>query len=410
MKQSEVACNLSASPALAKHFVRFAFLLSLSWLSVAQAEAYRCSESKAQPRPEWMRSFGLNTDASQLFGYAQTRPSKTQTLSEIDQVLKTMALSDLSLNIRSDVSSSVVSEQGFVDGETSEKMLIAGKTESTLSFGMLSGSQLFIDEAKCVAYARVSIVKSDLPYILALSDFRDYQLKLAAGNASLSDVSRLPDLLANLKKAGQTPGTRSQLTSMQSQIDRTQADSKLREVSLRLDDIRTADKAVAALRKDAVAIISLTDELSKRVPSPPDINAAGNEAQKILAEIDQIYAKPLIAVSWTSTDQETHGALLDLIDGTKDKYWAPAHSDTQDKLIAKANDYKLRQALFVSISSDTNRKFGIDEADIIINLHFINTENGSPIRTETLKTKAIGRPINNGIIADKIRKTLESVL
>ena len=101
---------------------------------------------------------------------------------------------------------------------------------------------------------------------------------------------------------------------------------------------------------------------------------------------------------------------MDLINGVNDKYWAPTHSDTQEKLVIKANDYKLQQALFVTITSDTSQKFGIDEAEIIINLNFIDTKSGSAVRTETLKTKAIGRPINNEIIADKIRKTIEGVL
>ena len=221
----------------------------------------------------------------------KTRPSKEQSLSDIDQALKTMALSDLSLNIRSDVSSSIVSEQAFANGETSEKMLIAGKTESSISIGMLSGSQLFIDEAKCIAYARVSITKSDLPYIIALSDFRDYQVKLADGQASLGDVLRLPDLLANLRKAGQTSDTSGQLASMQSQIERTQKDSKKLEVILRLKEIRSADKTVAAIRKDAASIVTLADELSEFDASSPDIKAAGNEAREILAKIDKIYAK-----------------------------------------------------------------------------------------------------------------------
>ncbi|NBR51059.1 MAG: hypothetical protein EBT87_04785 [Alphaproteobacteria bacterium] len=357
-----------------------------------------------------MSSFGLNNDAGQLFGYAQTRPSKEQSLSDIDQALKTMALSDLSLNIRSDVSSSIISEQAFANGEASEKMLIAGKTESSISIGMLSGSQLFIDEAKCIAYARVSITKSDLPYIIALSDFRDYQVKLADGQASLSDVLRLPDLLANLRKTGQTSDTSGQLASMQSQIERTQKDSKKLEVTLRLKEIRSADKTVAAIRKDAASIVTLADELSEFDASSPDIKAAGNEAREILAEIDKIYAKPIIAISWSSVAQETNATLLNLINGVNDKYWAPTHSDTQEKLVIKANDYKLQQALFVTITSDTSQKFGIDEAEIIINLNFIDTKNGSAVRTETLKTKAIGRPISNEIIADKIRKTLEGVL
>lgn len=410
MKRSEVACNLFAPPEFEKRFISFAYALCLSWLSLTQAEAYRCSKSNAQTPPEWMSSFGLNNDAGQLFGYAQTRPSKEQSLSDMDQVLKTMALSDLSLNIRSDVSSSIVSEQAFANGETSEKMLIAGKTESSISIGMLSGSQLFIDEAKCIAYARVSITKSDLPYIIALSDFRDYQVKLADGQASLGDVLRLPDLLANLRKAGQTSDTSGQLASMQSQIERTQKDSKKLEVILRLKEIRSADKTVAAIRKDAASIVTLADELSEFDASSTDIKAAGNEAREILAEIDKIYAKPIIAVSWSSVAQETNETLLDLINGVNDKYWAPTHSDTQEKLVIKANDYKLQQALFVTITSDTSQKFGIDEAEIIINLNFIDTKNGSAVRTETLKTKAIGRPISNEIIADKIRKTLEGVL
>jgi hypothetical protein len=115
-----------------------------------------------------------------------------------------------------------------------------------------------------------------------------------------------------------------------------------------------------------------------------------------------------IAVGWQTGNLALDAALETFFETRHEKYWRAAQATDIDKLNDLKRAYDLKTSLFIQATSKTTRNFGIDEVDIRIELTYMDDK--SPPNTKQMITKAIGRPVNDEAIADKIISTLAQEL
>ena len=373
-----------------------------------EAAAYTCAPENQMPKPSWVESFGKNADAADIFGYAQTRPQAGRALVDITQLLKSRALSDLALNIRSNISSKISSELSVTNNSEQDVTRIESAAESSLSLNAVSDTQIHIDEQACMIFARVSLKRADLPYILALSDFQQFAAQLNFDSASQDDLSRFSALLDGLIAAETAASAfaRAQHISLKGDIERVSNLARDREIELMTEQLSSLAGAPGEKRQFVGRLLSLLQ--NKGADISPFQAQSKNQAEQLLAEIDSVMGSSLIAVGWQTDNAALDEALEAFFDARQEKFWHAAQGTNLDKLGDIMKAYDLETSLFIEAISKTTRKFGIDEVDINIELTYIT---GKAVRESTqTKTKAIGRPINDRAIADKIISTLAQQL
>ena len=388
-----------------------------SWLAVfafifagtSSADAYRCSNSNQLNRPSWMNDFGLNNDPEQVFGYSEARPKWRQSLGELNQILKAQAISNLAINIRADVKSSVSSEQNYVNDKGEERTVIRGSTQSQLSLGFLSGTQYFVDQANCVAYARVGIPKSQLPFVFAYSDFRSHQQKLENGTITLADISNFKFIETSLKSATENDATNNLSESIQLELIRVKAETSIVEISIRTQQLESGIDTARSRLMMANDTLNAIGNLQADGIEASELNSAKKALLRIRDEISATLGKNLTAIFWTA-DQIGSNAVKSLLERKEDRFYYADDISSLDALIDKAREFELKNALHAIIETENQRKLGFDEVDISIKLVYYEVQTGKELTSKIANTKAVGRPITNDEIKRKIGATLDGLL
>jgi hypothetical protein len=103
-------------------------------------------------------------------------------------------------------------------------------------------------------------------------------------------------------------------------------------------------------------------------------------------------------------------ALKTFLKENRATFWRPQGVYDETKFISISSDYKISRNIIFEVNTQTSRKFGIDEVEIQLQMRYLGEGWGTPPRTNSINTKAIGRPIDNDTIANKIKTTIEGAL
>ena len=401
----------SSSPLKLTSLSKFSFLLGWLFLTnFAGASAYECSGVSELAPPNWVVDYGSNDDQSIVYGYAALKPQRNQTLDQINQLLKANSIGDLALNIRASVESAISSEQTFINDKATEKTKIVSKTKSDLSLSNLSGTLIFIDQLNCIAFARTGLAKADLPFIFALSDFRNFQKILNEGTASLQDIKGFDKTLALLETAGASSSSKNNFLAMAQEISRTSVKAKIAEIKIRVRTASQIDLEPQRKKSEATKVLELIKELEVTEIDEAQYSNEKDLAKDILNQIDAVLGKELIAVAWSVENETLAAGLNQYFSEASEQYWLPDLINTAENLGEITAKYNLDTALFLTIQTNKSRKFGIDEVDIEVGIEYISPSNKTENKTQKIETKAIGRPVLDEDIAKKIRLALERAL
>ncbi len=402
---------------MSSFYFRASFMGAICLFSLAlspSAQAFDCDASEKISRPNWMSTFGQNTNAQMIYGFAQTKPQRRQSLSDITQLLKNNAMADLALNIQSNVSSNISTELSLDGDEKSERTTIQSAAQSSLSIGALSDTRNFVDTSRCMVFTRVSLQRTDVPYVLALSKLRQFEKALTSQTISLEELAQLPNLLQDLALASETaaPLTQQQFKAAQSDLRRLSDTVRDREIALRAAQLGTLMGTPRQKRDFLKNLLSLLD--AKGAPLSTADRATKQKAQGLLSSLENIVGSQLTAVSWTRLSPSLQTALGGFFAQRTQKYWmpeAPAEVTPDPQSLAEAAQrYELKSALFIEVTTLQKRQFGIAEVDITLELNYFNPSDGVSVKQDKLTGRAIGRNLNDKIISDKIIAILDGKL
>lgn len=378
-------------------------------LFVNDAVAYQCDEASAKKVPVWVNQYGLNTNPDFLFGYSQLIPAKKQSLQSINEKLKANALADLATNVNSEVSRTIVSTR---DDLGNDQAVIESSAESNISTGQLSSIDSFIDQKECIAFARVAIEKANIPFISAVSYLRLMKQKTVFNTIKLSEIDAANSLLETLPSIASQAGQSAiaQLASLTPELNAIET-----EINSRKIDILTSSLSIfsGSKRKElelAEEILDLIEKVERSGQSSARHAGQQKKASQKREAIEKILATNKIAVGWMKTNSAVDEAIRKVIDNSPDKYWAVPNRSDAEGLEKTASEYELKQTLYLELATNKARKFGIDEVDITLNLAYLPVAGGVSPKTQTLKGKAIGRPISDEIIAQKVSALLRDAL
>lgn len=386
------------------------FCTSLVALSFStSAFAFECDNEIDKAAPSWVNKYGLNTDPKFMFGYAQIIPQKNQSLQEINEQLKANALADLSTSINSEVSRTIVSRR---DNLGNDQAVIQSSAESNISTGQLSSSDSFIDQKECIAYARVAIEKANIPFISAVSFLRLLKQKTIFNTVKLSEIDAANGLLETLPDiaAQAGPSATAQLASLTPELKSIETEVNSRKIDILASSLATFSGSKRKELELAEEILALIEKIGQTGQSSTRHANQQKIATQTRDAISQILATNKIAVGWIRTNEAVDEAIRGVIENSPEKYWAaPTRSDAEG-LKKMASGYELKRILYLELSTTKSRKFGIDEVDITLQLINLPIDKNISPKTQTVKGKAIGRPISDEIIAEKVSGLLKSAL
>jgi len=395
-------------------YFRASFMGAICLFSLAlspSAQAFDCDPDEKVSRPNWMSTFGQNTDAQMIYGFAQTKPQRRQSLSDITQLLKNNAMADLALNIQSNVSSNISTELSLDGDEKNERTTIQSAAQSSLSIGALSDTRNFVDTSRCMVFTRVSLQRKDVPYVLAISKLRQFETALTSETISLEELAQLPDLLQDLALASETAATatQQQFEAAQSDLRRLSDTVRDREIALKSAQLETRVNTPRQKRDLLESLLALLDAKGPALSSEDE--ALKQKAQSLLSSLENIVGSNLTAVSWSPLSPSLQATLGGFFSERTQKYWMPDKNPetTQNaqNLAEAAQRYELKSALFIDVTTLQKRQFGIAEVDITLELNYFTPRDGISVKRDKLTGRAIGRNLNDKIISDKIIAILE---
>lgn len=386
-----------------KRVISFSVIFAFSALFFPGAGASVCAPGTSEQRPDWITSFGSNEDLAKVYGYSQFGPELGQTREQFVQNLKNAAIGDLTLNIRTDVKSSVATSQKFSDGEEVSSADINYSAQSQLSLGLLSGTNIFIDEDKCLGFARVGMDRRDLPFVLAWSDIKSFEDQVRTQSLDLRNLQSLPELLRALEESSKnSDSTIGQYASRKPELERIIVSVKNEEIRIRLGDLQNLSGSLSYKRKQLNRLSTLLSEVSKARELSEFEEAKKLEISEQLAEIDSVFGGSAAALSWSTLSPALDTKLMAFVEANKAKYWSQGSGAGKESVVAVMKDYDLEAGLFLDLSLTRSRKFGIEEVVILIEIKRLGGDLQEKPNAKILTTKVIGRTINEEIIASKI--------
>lgn len=379
----------------------FAFALFAS-LSAGASETV-CIPGASDPRPDWILNFGSNEDTAKIYGYSQFGPKGGQTREQFVQNLKNAAIGDLTLNIRTNVKSSVETSQKFLDGEEVSSADINYSAESQLSIGLLSGTNIFIDEDKCLGFARVGMDRQDLPFVLAWSDIKSFEDQVSTQSLDLRSLQSFPKLMQALEESAKNSNsTMGQYNSRQPELDRIVVSVKNEEIRIRLSDLENLTGSLSYKRKQLNRLSELLLDVSKVRDLSEIEETKKQEISEQLAEIGSVVGGRAAALGWSTLSPSLDRKLMGFVEANKGKYWSEGSGEDKGSVVSVMKDYDLDSGLFLDLAMTRSKKFGIEEVSISIEIKQLGGDLKEEPRAKILKTKVVGREVNDELIASKI--------
>ena len=410
MLPSANVCNSMLQKRITSRLATIGTFCVLGFGFLSEAQAFECDVAAQELEPAWVAQIGTNSDLQTVYGYAQTTPQSGKSFTDVLRVLKSNALADLALNIRSNVSSEISTEMNFDGDNASDKTSIKAASQSSLSFGALGGTHNYVGHRACMEFTRVSLKRSDIPYVLALSEFRQFEAALKSTPLTMPQLADLPRLLSGLQTAAKsaTPATQQQYGILAPEIEQVSALARDQEIALMAAQIGSLTGSPKQ-KRDFLQRLSklLGDKGNDATQADLEIKQAVDET---LAALNSVVGSKLTAVSWRAQSAGVNDGLQSYFAKSGDTYWLAGTSDDAAKLLDLSSQYDLSSALFIDITMATARQFGIDEVAIDIQMNFYANGKPQPGRTKTVSGKAIGRPINDTIISQKIISLIQAAL
>jgi len=392
-----------------RYYFSFTRVLSYSFVFVlfaslsARANETVCVTGASDPRPDWINSFGSNEETLKIYGYSQFGPKAGQTREQFVQNLKNAAIGDLTLNIRTDVKSSIETSQRFSDGEEVSSADINYSAESQLSLGLLSGTNIFIDENKCLGFARVGMDRQDLPFVLAWSDIKSFEDQVRTQSLDLRSLQSFSKLLQALEESSKNSNsTIGQYNSRQPELERIIVSVKNEEIRIRLGDLENLSGSLSYKRKQLNRLSELLNDVSKARDLSEIEETKKQEISEQLDEIGSVVGGSAAALGWSTLSPSLDRKLMGFVEANKAKYWSEGSGEDKDSVVSVMKDYDLDSGLFLDLSLTRSKKFGIEEVSISIEIKRLGEDLREKPGAKILKTKAVGRKVNEEIIASKI--------
>ena len=363
MLPSANACNSMLRKRITSRLATIGTFCVLGFGFLSEAQAFECDVAAQELEPAWVAQIGTNSDLQTVYGYAQTTPQSGQSFTDVLRVLKSNALADLALNIRSNVSSEISTEMNFDGDNASDKTSIKAASQSSLSFGALGGTQNYVKHRDCM-------------------------------------------VVTQAKSA--TPATQQQYGILAPEIEQVSALARDQEITLMAAQIGSLTGSPKQ-KRDFLQRLSklLGDKGNDATQADLEIKQAVDET---LAALNSVVGSKLTAVSWRAQSAGVNDGLQSYFAKSGDTYWLAGTSDDAAKLLDLSSQYDLSSAVFIDITMATARQFGIDEVAIDIQMNFYANGKPQPGRTKTVSGKALGRPINDTIISQKIISLIEAAL
>jgi hypothetical protein len=346
-----------------------------------------------------------------VFGYSQVAPQRRQSLAEVRSELKSLALADLVLNIQADVTSSISSQQQFINNdETQQTEIMTAATTSLRVFDL--SIDTYIDQKTCTAFGRVSFARSDVPFVVAVAEIRRYSDSLDNPDIDLREIEKLEALVLNLERTARKASVtaQAQLASFKPELVQIRTRAIEKEAALQLATLSALDAHPEKQLAFLARLLSNLETLEARAPlSPYQLNGR-QQAEARRAEINSILRSNRVSVFWDASNQALNAALVQFVDENKNDYWRPKGATDEKMFLDVSADFQITRSIIFKVETMTARKYGIDEVDIRLQIRRLGNDWGATPRAQTIDTKAVGRAISDAAIADKIRAAIEQAL
>ena len=93
---------------------------------------------------------------------------------------------------------------------------------------------------------------------------------------------------------------------------------------------------------------------------------------------------------------------MGFVEANKGKYWSEGSGEDKESVVSVMKDYDLDSGLFLDLAMTRSKKFGIEEVSISIEIKQLGGDLEEEPRAKILKTKVVGREVNDELIASKI--------
>lgn len=388
-----------------------ALLMLVCALAPRPAFAIKCEPSRQELEPAWIKSFGSNSEAVNIYGYSQVVPKRRQSLAELRAELKSLALADLALNVQADVTSSITSQQQFINNDEQQQTDIITAAKTSIRVFDLS-VDTFIDQKTCTAFGRVSFAKKDVPYAVAVAEIRRYGQSLDTQNLNLREIEKIEELVLNLEKAAATgsASAQSQLSAFKAELVQIRMRAIEKEADLRLANLSALNAHPDEQLNFIEKLLLNLETLEASGPLSPYQLDGRQTAEERKAEIKAILGSNIVSVYWDEKNTSLNSALGLFVAENKERFWRPKSVYDEEKFLSLSSDFKIERSIVFEAATKATRKFGIDEVDIQLQIRRLGNGWENSAKTQTIKTKAIGRPISNDAIANKIKEVIEEAL
>lgn len=389
----------------------FALLAFFCSLAPSPANAYKCEPSRQGVEPSWVQAFGKNSEPLSIYGYAQLVPNRRQSLAELRSELKSLALADLALNIQADVTSSITSQQQFTNNSEQQRTEILSAAKTSLRVFDLS-LDTFINERTCSAFGRVSFSRGDVPFAISVAEIRRFASRLEGSELSLREIRKIEELILNLEKTAisGSASAKSQLNAFKPELAQIRMRAIEVEAGLQLANLAQLNAHPDEQLEFIDRLLLNLEMLEASAPLTKNQLDGRQAAEERKLEINSVLGSNIISVYWDKKNEPLDSALKAFLEENRATFWRPQGVYDETKFISISSDYKISRNIIFEVNTQTNRKFGIDEVEIQLQMRYLGEGWGTPPRTNSINTKAIGRPIDNDTIANKIKTTIEGAL
>jgi hypothetical protein len=389
----------------------FALLAFFCSLAPSPANAYKCEPSRQGVEPSWVQTFGKNSEPLSIYGYAQLVPNRRQSLAELRSELKSLALADLALNIQADVTSSITSQQQFTNNSEQQRTEILSAAKTSLRVFDLS-LDTFINERTCSAFGRVSFSRGDVPFAISVAEIRRFASRLEGSELSLREIRKIEELILNLEKTAisGSASAKSQLNAFKPELVQIRMRAIEVETGLQLANLAQLNSHPDEQLEFIDRLLLNLEMLEASAPLTKNQLDGRQAAEERKLEINSVLGSNIISVYWDKKNEPLDSALKTFLKENRATFWRPQGVYDETKFISISSDYKISRNIIFEVNTQTSRKFGIDEVEIQLQMRYLGEGWGTPPRTNSINTKAIGRPIDNDTIANKIKTTIEGAL
>ena len=177
---------------------------------------------------------------------------------------------------------------------------------------------------------------------------------------------------------------------------------KNEEIRIRLGDLENLTGSLSYKRKQLNRLSELLLDVSKVRDLSEIEETKKQEISEQLTEIGSVVGGRAAALGWSRLSPSLDRKLMGFVEANKGKYWSEGSGEDKESVVSVMKDYDLDSGLFLDLAMTRSKKFGIEEVSISIEIKQLGGGLKEEPRAKILKTKVVGREVNDEIIASKI--------